>query len=171
MRHLKVLVLVGISTVSIVPLWASGDIPPIIETMDSLNLTSVNVSNPSQYTYTITYDNAGNTIQRWFQGFVSTYSLLDTDAEQEDTRTLLDSYEVTIKADATWSHVAVSILGDVSLERSSLAVYNLLGASFYSSEISDNYMSMDLSSLPKGVYIFSITVNGNTQTRKLIKHK
>jgi len=116
------------------------------------------------------YDNAGNIIKK--ERYTSLRENTQDEAENESfAETLFDNYNISIKTDVSWNNVSISILGDLESSKSSLSIYNMYGVNCYTLYLRSNYMTINLSTLPKGIYLFYITIDGTTVTKKLIKHQ
>ena len=115
----------------------------------------------SQTTLHFTYDDAGNRTSR-------TIVVRSLQAPDYDMNTSVDLYEdvkVRIKELST-DFLQVEILG---LNNSAnISIYDASGKTFLSSEISETVSSIDVSVVPRGVYVLRIGIDGeeNTLTRK-----
>lgn len=119
------------------------------------------------------YDRNGNVIQRKHEILrLSAKSMMSENSTQDEKRrTLVDERSMSITADRAWSSVCISFLSDLSSLSGWLHVYTLSGTEVYSERITQEVSVMDMSFLPNRVYIFSLLINGNKKTYKLIKNK
>lgn len=138
---------------------------------ESSDTITLNTTRTSYGGFRLYYDDAGNIIQKQFYSFQNR-APQGVETEQVNTETLFDNYNISIKTDFTWANVSISILGDIEPGRnSSLSIHNMTGTNCYTIPLDNNYMRINLSSLPKGIYLFHITIDGTTVTKKLIKHQ
>ena len=144
-------------------LFIDEDIPT-----DFLNMI---IASGGPRTIRFEYDDAGNVIRKAKQatGSVSTYGN-EQENTQQTSQTLISDYDLSIKTDAGWSHVVVNILSDIELNNAWLQVHSLSGIQYYNGVINNHEIVINLSSLEKGVYLFTVTLNDTIRTRKLIKH-
>lgn len=113
------------------------------------------------------YDNAGNLVQR-----IKRFDRKKAKELQEDDVTAVNSIEngkqIKIKADATWSKVQIDITGELS-QNDVLSIYGAEGILFTTVPLETNSLSLNLSKLHKGTYIFKFNVNNKSSERKIIK--
>lgn len=116
----------------------------------------------SQTTLHFTYDDAGNRTSR-------TIVVRSLQAPDYDMNTSVDLYEdvkVRIKELST-DFLQVEILG---LNNSaSISIYDASGKAFLSCNTLETISSIDISALPRGIYVLRIDIDGDENTWKLIK--
>lgn len=121
---------------------------------------------PPAYRIVYTHDSAGNVVSR-----VRVADRNRAKAQQEDVTGINDienDAKVAIKTDATWHKVQVDIMGDVS-QGDVLSVYSADGVLFATIPLVTNSLTLDLSQLHKGTYVFKFSVNNKPTERKIIK--
>lgn len=122
---------------------------------------------PPTYRIVYTHDNAGNLVSR-----VKTLYQRRAKALQEEDATLVNGIEndtkVSVKTDATWHKVQVDIMGEVS-QGDVLSVYSADGVLFATIPLETNSVTLDLSQLHRGTYVFKFSVNKKPSERKIFK--
>lgn len=122
---------------------------------------------PPTYRIVYTHDNAGNVVSR-----VRVADQNRAKALQQDDVTGVNDIEsgtkVSIKTDATWHKVQVDVMGDVS-QGDVLSVYSADGVLFATIPLVTNSLTLDLSQLHKGTYVFKLSVNNKPTERKIFK--
>lgn len=116
----------------------------------------------SQTTLHFTYDNAGNRTSR-------TIVVRSLHAPHHDTNTSVDLYEdakVRIK-ELGQDFLQVEILE--LKNNASISIYDASGKAFLSCEMSETVSSIDISAIPRGIYVLRIVIDGEENTWKLIK--
>lgn len=130
-------------------------------------LSQMAFAQPPSYHYVYTHDQAGNLISR-----VKTLYQRRAKALQEDEVTGVNGIEsgpkVSIKTDATWHKVQVDIMGEVN-QGDILSVYSADGVLFATIPLKSNSLSLDLSQLHKGTYVFKSSVNKKISECKIFK--
>ena len=122
---------------------------------------------PPTYRYVYTYDQAGNLISR----VKTLYQRRAKALQAEDVTGINDignDTKVSIKTDATWSKVQVDIMGEVS-QGDILSVYDAGGTLYATIPLETNSLSLNLSKLHKGTYVFRFSINNKPSENKIIK--
>ena len=115
----------------------------------------------AQSTLHFTYDDAGNRTERTI--VVSSQApMLDATSVNnlyEDTQIRISNNEANV--------LKVEIMGLQGTAH--LSVYNSSGRQYVTTEITSTVSVVNISTVPKGVYVLSIDINGEKNTWKLIK--
>ena len=113
------------------------------------------------------YDNAGN-----ITSMVKKSIPRRAKAQQKDEETGVNSIEndtkVSVKTAATWHKVQVDIMGELS-QGDVLSVYSADGVLFATIPLETNSVTLDLSQLHRGTYVFKFSVNKKPSERKIFK--
>lgn len=116
----------------------------------------------SQTTLHFTYDDAGNRISR-------TIVVRSLQTPHHDMKTSVDLYEdakVRIK-ELNTDFLQVEILG---LNNSAnISIYDTSGKAFLSCDTLETISSIDISAIPRGIYVLRIVIDDDENTWKLIK--
>ena len=119
------------------------------------------------YLMTFSYDNAGNTTSIICSLQYKNLNSQDTDDRR--SQSLINDYEVSVVADNSWERIVVNVIG--ANENPTLNVYNLSGVECFSQTMDGMSVTINLSSLKKGVYLFRFSTSEYTKTYKLVKRK
>ena len=122
---------------------------------------------PPAYRIVYTHDSAGNVVSRVRVAYQNRAKAL----QEEDVTGINDienDTKVSIKTDATWSKVQVDIMGEVS-QGDILSVYDAGGALYATIPLETNSLSLNLSKLHKGTYVFRFSINNKPSENKIIK--
>lgn len=114
---------------------------------------------------TYTYDDAGNVIQKSYR---HSMFIRENDAD-EDYYQLIDDSQIYIVADENWGNVSISILGDLDNIAAILSIFDMSGIRYFTKKLDNNYTTINLSSLTRGIYLFHFSINGTTKNYKIIK--
>ena len=141
----------------LMPLTIKAEIEP-----DSLYQ---DLRSPHNTLITYTYDDAGNVIlKRYYYVPLSNNRNIDEEEQQ-----LVNDTEVFITANENWGQVTINIVGCIDYGQASLNIINMSGISHYSGKLNGNSLTLDLSSLSRGIYLFHFSIMGMTKNYKLIK--
>ena len=116
--------------------------------------------------YLYSYDGAGNIISR-FRTTVRNGENTDTNDEIAN-RDPDNDCQVSIKANESWSEVQIEIDGEVK-QGDRLFVYTSNGIYVTSFRLESNKVTLNLSCLRKGTYMFRYSRNRNVTENKIVK--
>ena len=116
--------------------------------------------------YLYSYDGAGNIISR-FRTTVRNGENTDTNDEIAN-RDPGNDCQVSIKANESWSEVQIEIDGEVK-QGDRLFVYTSNGIYVTSFRLESNKVTLNLSCLRKGTYMFRYSRNRNVTENKIVK--
>jgi Secretion system C-terminal sorting domain len=138
----------------------------ISATGGSLNQATVTLVKASYTNYTINITNATGNVVIAFEGNASANGrfFIDDIKVTKPTMAVLDAGKIQ-KNLVKNTHVSGDIIFDVSAK---VSVYNSVGQVIKTVEASEN-SRLDVSSLPKGIYIVSAEVDGKMVSQKIIK--
>ena len=144
-------------TVMCIPLFVYADIEPD-------NLTAV-PGLVRTYVASYVFDEAGNVTRINYRIMLGTMNSTQNEEEQQ----LVDRTHITIRTDEAWENISINTLETVEDGDMSLSVYNMSGAYCYSEKLSAGHTILNLSFLPKGIYLFHIASGSFVENYKLIK--
>lgn len=116
--------------------------------------------------YLYSYDGAGNIISR-LKTIVRNGENTDTNDEIAN-RDPDNDCQVSIKANESWSEVQIEIDGEVK-QGDRLFVYTSNGIYVTSFRLESNKVTLNLSCLRKGTYMFRYSRNRNVTENKIVK--
>jgi len=122
---------------------------------------------PPAYRIVYTHDNAGNLISRVRTTYQRRAKALQEE-EVTDEKGIENDTKVYVKTDATWHKVQVDIMSEVTQD-DVLSVYSADGVLFATIPLETNSLSLDLSQLHKGTYVFKFSLNKKPSEYKIFK--
>ena len=135
--------------------------------MVGILLSQMAFAQPPAYRIVCTHDNAGNLISKVRTLYQRRAKAL-MEEEVTGVNDIKNDTKVNVKTDATWHKVQVDIMGEVS-QGDVLSVYSANGVLFATIPLETNSLTLDLSQLSKGTYVFKFSVNKKASERKIIK--
>ena len=155
MKNLRLLLLLLFP----LPVWAN------VSENDSEDTWSFVAGRSFVAVFTFSYDTAGNVTSKSCFPYLT--QINPTETEQNS---LVNERGVSITADDSWSNVSINVLNNSGTNDPILNIYNISGINGFSGRIGDSGITINLSILPCGVYLFQFIINGEKRTYKLIKH-
>jgi len=113
------------------------------------------------------YDNAGNITSIAKESVPRRAKALQKD-KVTGVDDIKNDTKVNVKTDASWHKVQIDIMGKVS-QGDVLSVYSANGVLFATIPLETNSLTLDLSQLSKGAYVFKFSVNKKLSERKIFK--
>ena len=112
-----------------------------------------------------TYDAAGNRTSR---DIYIAPRLLNEQSEDE-TESLFRRYQVCVAPNPTNGYVQVRIMNFDETSSVSIALFDVAGVQLQTLRPTSEMTTLDLTSLGAGIYLLRITIDGESQTEKIVK--
>lgn len=116
------------------------------------------------------YDNAGNRIVKAL--LISSRQLDDQENKKKQTESysdLLSKKNIRLYPNPTSGILKVEVLGFSEDDNCSLSIYSTSGQLVESTQLTSSFGVLNISSMPNGLYILKIFLNGNETCWKIIK--